>query len=122
MPLEFGIFLGAKVYGSGRQKKKTCLILDTEPYRYQKFISDIAGQDICAHNNDPKTAVKTVRTWLATNSHSTRIIPGGDATWTRYQRFVAKLPDTLRRFKLKDDEAVFKTYTRIVWEWLELNP
>ena len=49
MPLELGLFLGAKRFGRGEQKSKTCLILDVERYRYQKFISDISGQDIAAH-------------------------------------------------------------------------
>ena len=42
MPLELGMFLGAKRYGAGEHAKKVCLILDREKYRYQKFISDIA--------------------------------------------------------------------------------
>src|SRR5205085_10402919 len=46
MPLELGAFLGAKHFGNNRQKRKACLILDSEKYRYQKFISHIAGQDI----------------------------------------------------------------------------
>ena len=33
MPLELGMFLGAKQYGSKKQKKKVCLILDRENYR-----------------------------------------------------------------------------------------
>jgi hypothetical protein len=61
MPLELGIFLGAKRFGAGEQKDKTCLILDREKYRYQKFISDIAGQDIRAHGDDPKEAISIVR-------------------------------------------------------------
>ena len=48
MPLELGIFLGAKRFGRAEQKGKVCLILDTERYRYQQFMSDIAGQDISA--------------------------------------------------------------------------
>ena len=42
MPLELGLFLGAHRFGSGEQRRKACLVLDREPYRYQKFISDIA--------------------------------------------------------------------------------
>jgi hypothetical protein len=49
MPLELGIFLAAKRFGGPPQNNKMCLILDRQPYRYQKFISDIAGQDIQAH-------------------------------------------------------------------------
>lgn len=52
MPLELGMFLGAKRYGRAKQKQKTCLILDLDRYRFQKFISDIAGQDIAAHGGE----------------------------------------------------------------------
>ena len=48
MPLELGIFLGAKRFGGEAQKQKRCLILDTEQYRFQKFVSDLAGMDITA--------------------------------------------------------------------------
>lgn len=51
MPLELGVFLGAKKFGIHEHKRKKCLVVDREPYRYQKFISDISGQDIQAHNN-----------------------------------------------------------------------
>ena len=40
MPLELGIFLGAKRFG-GRSSRKHCLIMDRAPYRYKRFISDI---------------------------------------------------------------------------------
>jgi hypothetical protein len=43
MPLELGIFLGAMRFGSGKQRQKHSLVLDREPYRYQKFVSDISG-------------------------------------------------------------------------------
>jgi hypothetical protein len=47
MPLELGLFLGARRFGSRIDKLKACLILDRARYRYQQFCSDIAGQDIC---------------------------------------------------------------------------
>ena len=46
MPLELGLFLGARQYGNREQKAKRCVIYDRELYRFQKYISDIAGQDI----------------------------------------------------------------------------
>ena len=76
MPLELGLFLGCKRYGSNRQRYKVSLIFDRDPYRYQVFISDIAGQDIHPHNNDVKTAIRELRTWLATASERTKL-PGG---------------------------------------------
>lgn len=44
MPLELGLYLGAREFGIGRQKQKRSLILDVEKYRYQKFCSDIAAR------------------------------------------------------------------------------
>lgn len=54
MPLELGFFLGAKRYGSERDRQKRCLVLDRDRYRYRGFCSDIAGQDIRAHNDEPR--------------------------------------------------------------------
>ncbi len=34
MPFELGLFLGAKRFGNAVQRRKTCLVLDREPYRY----------------------------------------------------------------------------------------
>lgn len=52
MPLELGMFLAAKRFGDRRQKRKVCLVLDREQFRYQKLISDIAGQDIRSHDGE----------------------------------------------------------------------
>lgn len=40
MPLELGLFLGARNFGPKRSGKKA-LIFDRQKYRYQQFISDI---------------------------------------------------------------------------------
>jgi hypothetical protein len=48
--------LGTKHYGAPRQREKRLLIFDTEQYRYQKFISDLAGMGIHAHGAEPETA------------------------------------------------------------------
>ena len=84
MPLEFGVFLGAKKFGTAEQKKKNCLVLDKEQYRYQKFISDIAGQDIQAHDNSPEEIVTVVRNWLR-NASNREKIPSPSIIWDHYQ-------------------------------------
>lgn len=68
MPLELGIFFGARWFGDRRQKNKSCLVLDVDKFRYQQYISDIAGQDIEAHHRDTTSAIKAVRDWLASRS------------------------------------------------------
>lgn len=64
MPLELGLFLGAKYLGTKKQRNKNALIIDSERYRYQKFISDISGQDIKSHNNEIVRIIKVIRDWI----------------------------------------------------------
>jgi hypothetical protein len=121
MPLELGMFLGAKRFGDEEQKKKVCLILDKEPYRYQSFISDIAGQDIQAHQNDEAEAIKIVRNWM--QSVSGRVaIPGGKEILRRYHLFTSELPTICKSLKLTIDEMIFNDYVNIISEWLKSNP
>lgn len=77
MPFELGLFLGGRRYGPRPQRDKHCLVLEAERYRYQNFLSEIAGQDIRSHDNEPAKPVGAVRDWLAS-----RRVPGqfaGDA-------------------------------------------
>jgi hypothetical protein len=82
MPYELGLFIGCKEFGSGKHKNKSALILDREPHRYAKYISDIAGQDIQFHGNDVPLVIKRVRNWLASNSRG-NYIPGSDMILNR---------------------------------------
>ena len=120
MPLELGIFLGAKRFGVEDQKRKQCLVMDKEQYRYQKFISDIAGQDIFVHNNNPEEIVRVVRDWLGTAS-GRRTIPGGGIIWRHYQDFLNDLPQLAQIFQLEPaDLEDFNNYIYAVAGWLSL--
>jgi hypothetical protein len=121
MPLELGFFLGAKRYGSERDHDKRCLILDRDRYRYRNFCSDIAGQDIRAHNDDPRIAVRAVRDWLSSYRGKV-LIPGGKTVFERYERFRAQLPRQARDLKLDHRELTFGDYTRLVVGWLSKTP
>ena len=123
MPLELGIFLGAKKFGVKEQKRKNCLVLDREPYRYQKFISDIAGQDIQVHNNSPEGVVKAVRNWLRTTSRR-QTLPSGNVIWERYQSFMNDLPQMAQDFQLEVNDLIFNDYVWVLGKWLvaETNP
>src|SRR5882762_5684797 len=57
MPLELGLDLGCRRFGSNYLQEKVILVLDIERYRFQRFISDIAGQDIEAHDGDVGRAI-----------------------------------------------------------------
>jgi hypothetical protein len=104
MPLELGLFLGCLRFGSINQKKKCCMIVDREEYRYHKFISDIAGQDISSHDNDPAKLIHRIRDWLRSR---TKALPGGDHIVSRYREFRAALPDICRRSQLNEAKLTF---------------
>lgn len=88
MPLELGLFLRATKFGEGGQENKRCLILDRESYRYQKYISDIAGQDIKSHDDRSEVAIRNVRDWLDSSPVAPEVIrPGGGKIIERYQWF-----------------------------------
>jgi hypothetical protein len=121
MPLELGIFLGAQRLGTPDQRRKRCLILDREKYRYQQFISDIAGQDIEAHDDEPMRAVKAVRNWLS-DQRRERAIPGPMAIWKRYQRFRSLLPFYCETVDQEVADLTFNDYTRLIARSLREHP
>ena len=120
MPLELGMFLAAKRFGVGKQKQKVCLILDSTPYRYQQFISDIAGQDIQVHRNSAQEAITVVRNWLRGVSGST-VLPGGMEIYRRFQQFEQDLPGLCAKLRLQRDELTFIDSASIISDWLRDN-
>jgi hypothetical protein len=116
MPLELGIFIGAKKFGAGDHQTKQCLILDTQPYRYQKFISDISGQDIEDHNNDNKKVIRCVRNWLANKSGDRRLC-SGSIIYADYLKFLSDLPELCRKSTLDIQELTFCDINYLINEW-----
>ncbi len=119
MPLELGIFLGAKSYGGVKQQSKACLVLDKESFRYQKFLSDLAGHDISAHSDQPDRLIGAVRKWL--NQFSESSIPGESKIAERFQIFKQDLPRLCKESSLKVHELTYVDYLRFTISWLELN-
>ena len=121
VPLELGMFLGAKRFGHAEQTQKTCLILDVERYRFQKFISDIAGQDIHSHGGDVAKLIKVVRDWLSDATPASITIPGGALIAARYELFRDELPAMCEKLRLNVSELTFNNYVVQVEEWLKVN-
>jgi len=118
MPLELGIFLGARYYGNSEQKRKICLITDIDKYRFQKFMSDISGQDIHAHSNNPEKLIKLVSSWLKDSSKK-KEMSGGKYIVQKYNRFREELPKFCNDGKTSEEELTFSEYTNFVYTWLE---
>ena len=110
MPFELGLFLGARRFGAKQQRDKHCLVLEAERYRYQKYLSDIAGQDIRQHRNEPAEAVGAVRDWLAASRpKSAKPLPGATAIMRHYGEFQANLPAMLRAIDIETRSWGFST-------------
>lgn len=121
MPLELGIFLGATEYGPPPQVSKACLILDRERYRYQKFCSDLGGQDPKPHDGNAGHAVRAVRNWLRAERPAVRL-PSGKRIAERLEKFESDLPLVADSLGLEADALEFLDLRAAIAEWLLTNP
>jgi hypothetical protein len=92
MPFECGIDFGIKL-ANPAQSEKRFLILEKEQYRYHRVISDISGNDIKAHGNEPELVIKAIRNWFKPPITD---IPGHKKIWLKYCEFEADFERTLK--------------------------
>ncbi len=119
MPLELGIFLGARRFGDRSQRNKGSLIMDREPYRYQIFCSGIAGQDIKSHGGKIQLAIRIVRDWLRGSASAGKpSLPSGKLIFERYIEFMHDLPVLCLALDLYEHELTFSDYTKLITSWL----
>lgn len=116
MPLELGIFLGARRYGAQAQKDKRALVFDISRYRYQRFISDLAGMDIHEHRGQAKRAIVETRDWLANVSR--RELPSSELIVVLYSKFRRQLPAQARKLRFDPERIPYVDFERIVVGWL----
>lgn len=123
MPFELGLDLGCKSFGLKRHRNKVSIVMDKNRYRFQKFISDISGQDIFAHKGKEKEIVLIIRNWLRQEIDPNKItIPGGNELFKRYQGFKKALPSLSNRFQWEYNRLPFHDYSYAVAVWIEENP
>ncbi len=117
MPFELGLFHGAKQFGGGKQKRKCYLVFDSDKHRYQKAISDIAGQDISCHGGTEEGVITAIGKWLKPKSLSPHAI------YERYCLLKRGLP-FLCETELRVHEArlTYGEYLSIVYWWLKKTP
>lgn len=113
MPLELGLDMGAKIYGSGRLKRKRILILEEEKYRFQATISDISNSDIKAHGGEPDQIVRATRDWLVQEADIQPLSP--TTIWYEFNDCLATIHDNLRSEGYsKDDIKAFSEHELIL--------
>ncbi len=118
MPYELGLDLGACEYGGKTLKTKITLILETSRFHYQQVLSDISGQDIENHNDDPQTLVTKVRNWVSKNSSG--FIIGQRQIWIALNQFNALLiTDLSSTYSKKDiNEMPIGDYIKFANDWI----
>ena len=122
MPLELGIFIGAHHFAPPKHynRNKKFIVMDSEPFRYQRFISDINGQDIKAHNLQEEVVIQHVRDFLATSSRIK--LAGADYLVEQFNQFKNRLPIICQRLRWTVERLTFIDYVNCINVWLEENP
>ncbi len=115
MPLELGLFIGCKRY---KHKDKKYLILDSEPFRFKQFISDLGGQDIKSHENSIEKIIGCVRDWLASKSRK-KSIPHASNLFVKYQQFLIDLPQMCQNLDWTVNELTFLERSSLISSWLK---
>jgi len=113
MPFELGLDIGCLEYGNKKQRKKKILIHEKDKYFYQKFLSDIAGQDIRNHNNKPIEVIEIIRDWFSTlnekKKYDSHVI-----IWNYYNDFIDSLIKRLDKEGYKKDRVMKLPFTEFV--------
>ena len=100
MPFELGADLGLRLKGPAAQRSRKTLILDAEPHRYDRTLSDISGMDAEAHGNDPLLLIKQARDWLNTHQKVVDPLPGAQALQADYAAVQRIAPDIIEGLRL----------------------
>lgn len=119
MPFELGLFLGAKHYGDELQKRKRVLVLDEERYRYQQFISDLAGIDPKAHGGEPEQLLAALRLFLRTGSEHALI--GIDELTELYGAWIAGLTPAAQALGYSPIDLPYADLIHDIGYWLILH-
>lgn len=125
MPLELGADLGCRKFGRPYQREKWLLILDSDEHRYDHTISDLSGQDIEVHHNNPTMCIRAVRRWLARSPWNIlhHPIPGDQWIIDEYADFLTDLPAICADPKLRwnPNDLAFVDLTKVIRDWIELR-
>ncbi|CAN7581405.1 hypothetical protein [Caulobacter sp. LjRoot300] len=122
MPMELGLHLGARLLGEPRHRRKRALILDADRHRYDAALSDISGQDIESHGNDPDEAIRCVRDWLSDHrARDAPPLPGAGAMREDYRLFNAELATLLSPRRLDPGTLTHSDFVYAIHAWVQFR-
>jgi hypothetical protein len=120
MPLELGVFLGAKRFGRHAQDRKACLVFERAPHTYDRFVSDFSGYDVASHQDQPEHVVRAVRDWLSSAAQRRRIA-GSHKVLRDYDRFRKWLPAKCVSVDLRAKDLTWVEFADLALEWSRNN-
>lgn len=116
MPFELGLDFAFCSLSKEQHRAKNLLVLDRDPFRYQSFISDLAGVDIKAHQNNPAKLIQLVNDWLRTQTGLN--LPGAAAITKLFSRFEVQFPKFVSKRGHNPDELSFTLLDLSTHDWL----
>jgi hypothetical protein len=133
MPFELGMDLGCRYFGTSNNKEydthydwneKKCLVFERNKNDYDSFISDLSGQDIKSHENDPKKLVRRLQEWLDLILPESRI-PSPSAILRKYEEcensVVIELSTQLEYSREEYDSLPINNFMKAISEWISEN-
>ena len=125
MPFELGLDLGIREQAKANLRKKRCLIIDQEKYRYQAALSDIGGSDIKSYGtkNQVENIIERVREWFTVVLNPIQV--SSSKLYLEYTEFVSDLQSKLeaQNFTKKDiQNLTISEYIHYSKEWILSRP
>lgn len=103
MPFELGIDFGIRAISTNYLKEKRYLILETEKYRYQQAISDLAAVDIKFHKDEPAQVVGILRHWFVSEA-GLRWVKSPKHIWYDFTDFMSDFYDERKAEGFTDED------------------
>ena len=94
--------------------------MEAKPHRYDAALSDISGQDIEVHANDPAEAIRRVRNWLSEHRKPKEPpLPGAAALLGDYRLFRKEARAILREQRLDPlDRLSHNDFLFVATDWI----
>ena len=91
MPFELGLAIGAKYFGSKKQRRNKALILVRERHTLPAYLSDLGGNDPADHGGDPSSLIRVVSRFLHVTPDG-HLLPGPQSYISAFAKFKETLP------------------------------
>ncbi|MGA0557384.1 hypothetical protein ACO2Q8_12075 [Larkinella sp. VNQ87] len=120
MPLELGVFIGCRQFGTTYDYEKEYIVLDSVPHRYKQHITDLGGEDPSIHFNEPKEAIRCIRDWLVHRApaYERHLIPSASIMYDQLKVFYRVAPKLCQDRGWIFEELLFPEYVDLVINWL----